>query len=71
MVDEFQDTDPVQWQVIDRAFTGRSTLILIGASVAGKLLSPGAALPVGIVTAVTGVPILFWLVTRRAAGPSA
>lgn len=30
MVDEFQDTDPVQWQVLDRAFTGRSTLILIG-----------------------------------------
>ena len=30
MVDEFQDTDPVQWQVIDRAFTRRSTLILIG-----------------------------------------
>ena len=30
LVDEFQDTDPVQWQVIDRAFTGRSTLILIG-----------------------------------------
>ncbi|KUI26141.1 exodeoxyribonuclease V subunit beta [Mycobacterium sp. IS-1496] len=30
MVDEFQDTDPVQWQAIDRAFTGRSTLILIG-----------------------------------------
>ena len=24
MVDEFQDTDPVQWQVIDRAFSGRS-----------------------------------------------
>ena len=30
MVDEFQDTDPVQWKVIDRAFTDRSTLILIG-----------------------------------------
>ena len=30
MVDEFQDTDPVQWQVIDRAFTGHSTVILIG-----------------------------------------
>ncbi|KUI48176.1 exodeoxyribonuclease V subunit beta [Mycobacterium sp. GA-1199] len=30
MVDEFQDTDPVQWRVIDRAFTNRSTLILIG-----------------------------------------
>ncbi len=30
MVDEFQDTDPVQWDVIDRAFRGQSTLILIG-----------------------------------------
>jgi len=30
MVDEFQDTDPVQWRVIDRAFSRRSTLILIG-----------------------------------------
>src|SRR5262249_28693470 len=30
LVDEFQDTDPVQWKVIDRAFNGRSTLILIG-----------------------------------------
>ncbi|WP_102141908.1 exodeoxyribonuclease V subunit beta [Mycobacterium hubeiense] len=30
MVDEFQDTDPVQWQVIERAFSGHSTLILIG-----------------------------------------
>jgi exodeoxyribonuclease V beta subunit len=30
MVDEFQDTDPVQWQVIDRAFSGHCTVILIG-----------------------------------------
>ncbi len=30
MVDEFQDTDPVQWQVIERAFSGHSTLVLIG-----------------------------------------
>ena len=30
MVDEFQDTDPVQWQVIERAFGGRATVILIG-----------------------------------------
>ena len=30
MVDEFQDTDPVQWQVIDCAFSGHSTVILIG-----------------------------------------
>ena len=29
MVDEFQDTDPVQWEVIRRAFTTRSTLILM------------------------------------------
>lgn len=30
LVDEFQDTDPVQWQVFDRAFSGHSTLVLIG-----------------------------------------
>jgi exodeoxyribonuclease V beta subunit len=30
LVDEFQDTDPVQWQVLERAFHGTATLILIG-----------------------------------------
>jgi len=30
MVDEFQDTDPVQWQVLERAFRDASTLVLIG-----------------------------------------
>ncbi|KZS56799.1 exodeoxyribonuclease V subunit beta [Mycobacterium ostraviense] len=30
LVDEFQDTDPIQWQVLERAFRGESTLILIG-----------------------------------------
>ena len=30
MVDEFQDTDPVQWKVIERAFNGHITLVLIG-----------------------------------------
>ena len=30
LVDEFQDTDPVQWQILERAFHGPSTLILIG-----------------------------------------
>jgi exodeoxyribonuclease V beta subunit len=30
MVDEFQDTDPVQWQVIERAFVGVCTVVLIG-----------------------------------------
>jgi exodeoxyribonuclease V beta subunit len=30
LVDEFQDTDPVQWQVLDRAFGGTATMVLIG-----------------------------------------
>ncbi len=30
LVDEFQDTDPVQWQVLDRAFTGHADMVLIG-----------------------------------------
>ncbi|MBA2389090.1 MAG: UvrD-helicase domain-containing protein, partial [Geodermatophilaceae bacterium] len=30
LVDEFQDTDPVQWEVLRRAFHGNTTLILIG-----------------------------------------
>jgi len=30
LVDEFQDTDPVQWEVLRRAFAGHTTLVLIG-----------------------------------------
>ncbi len=30
LVDEFQDTDPVQWQVLDRAFSNHATMVLIG-----------------------------------------
>jgi exodeoxyribonuclease V beta subunit len=30
LVDEFQDTDPVQWEVLRRAFSGHTTLVLIG-----------------------------------------
>ena len=30
LIDEFQDTDPVQWQVFERAFHGAATLVLIG-----------------------------------------
>ena len=30
LVDEFQDTDPVQWDVLDRAFSAHATLVLIG-----------------------------------------
>ncbi len=30
LVDEFQDTDPVQWDILRRAFHGHITLVLIG-----------------------------------------
>ena len=30
LVDEFQDTDPVQWQILRTAFHGHRTLVLIG-----------------------------------------
>ncbi|MDQ6934725.1 MAG: UvrD-helicase domain-containing protein [Actinomycetota bacterium] len=30
LVDEFQDTDPTQWSVLDRAFTDHATMVLIG-----------------------------------------
>jgi len=30
LVDEFQDTDSVQWQIIESGFVGRSTVVLIG-----------------------------------------
>ncbi len=30
LVDEFQDTDPIQWEILRRAFHGHSTLVLIG-----------------------------------------
>ena len=30
LVDEFQDTDPLQWDILRRAFHGRSTLLLVG-----------------------------------------
>ncbi|MFN8096894.1 MAG: UvrD-helicase domain-containing protein [Dermatophilaceae bacterium] len=30
LVDEFQDTDPIQWQVFERAFHGHATMVLIG-----------------------------------------
>lgn len=38
------------------ALTG--ALILVSASVIGKIISPGAVIPVGIITAVAGIPML-------------
>ncbi len=54
LVDEFQDTDPVQWQILEAAFHGHRTLVLIGdpkqaiyafrgADVATYLLATGSA----------------------------
>ena len=41
------------------------SVILVGASVFGKLISPAAAIPVGIITAVAGVPMLFAVIISR------
>ena len=37
-------------------------LVMVGASIASKVISPGAVVPVGIVTALVGVPFLFALI---------
>ena len=39
--------------------------ILVGSSVFAKLISPGTVIPIGIVTAVIGVPFLFLLILRK------
>ena len=44
------------------AVTG--AFVMAGASVASKLISPGAIVPIGIVTAIIGVPFLFLLIAR-------
>ncbi|KAB2860913.1 MAG: iron ABC transporter permease, partial [Bauldia sp.] len=43
-------------------------LILICASVFGKIISPAAVIPVGIITAVAGVPMLLAVIARRGRG---
>ena len=40
-------------------------LILMSASVLGKLISPGAVIPVGIITALAGVPMLLAVIWRH------
>ncbi|KAA9002028.1 iron ABC transporter permease [Affinibrenneria salicis] len=43
-------------------------IMLSGASVVSKLIAQGAVVPIGIVTAIVGVPILFMLIIRRGMG---
>lgn len=45
------------------AFCG--IFIIVGASILSKMISPGAMIPIGIVTAVIGVPFLFLLILRN------
>jgi len=40
-------------------------LIMTGASIVSKLISPGTLVPIGIFTAVIGVPFLFLLIVKR------
>lgn len=42
--------------------------IIVSASVMGKLLSDGAAIPVGIITAVAGIPMLLAVILRHEGG---
>jgi iron complex transport system permease protein len=44
------------------AFMGAVLLSL--ASVASKTISPGAIIPIGIVTSLIGVPFFIWMVLR-------
>lgn len=44
------------------AVTG--AMVMVAASVVSKTLSPGAVVPIGIVTAIVGVPFLFALILR-------
>ncbi len=40
-------------------------IILVGSSIISKLISPGTVVPIGIVTAVIGVPFLYSLILNR------
>jgi iron complex transport system permease protein len=42
--------------------------ILLSASVIGKAISPGASIPVGIITAIAGIPMLLAVILRRGGG---
>jgi iron complex transport system permease protein len=46
-------------------------IILVGASVIGKAISPAAVIPVGIVTAIAGIPMLFAVILGSGRGRAA
>ncbi len=40
-------------------------IVLVAASVVGKLISPGAVIPVGIITAIAGIPMLVGVIMMK------
>ena len=42
-------------------------IVLVAASVVGKLISPGAVIPVGIITAIAGIPMLVGVILMKGA----
>ncbi len=58
LVDEFQDTDPVQWEIVELAFGEGATLVLIGD-------------PKQAIYAFRGADVYAYLKARRSAGASA
>jgi exodeoxyribonuclease V beta subunit len=58
LVDEFQDTDPVQWEILQAAFHGSRTLVLIGD-------------PKQAIYAFRGGDVVTYLQARRLAGAGA
>lgn len=57
-----------RWLLPGAALAG--ALMLSAASVASKIVSPGALIPIGIVTALVGVPFFVWLVLNLRRGMS-
>lgn len=40
-------------------------IVLVAASVVGKVISPGAVIPVGIITAIAGIPMLMGVILKK------
>ncbi len=44
-------------------------VVLVAASVLGKIISPGAVIPVGIITAISGMPMLVGVILLKGKQP--